>query len=199
MTREQPPADFAPPRFADPRRIGALVGLVGAMVFVWSYTPDLGDGAATSARVVVVLLVAAALVLLFGIPRWLGSFEVPTPLAMGVYGACVLGELLLIRFGSAALDDNGHASARPALIAAVVGLHFLPFAWAFRERMFSWLGTALLALGLAGLGAELAGFETSASSAAVVSGLVMAGLVAVYSAGAFAVPRRRPPESGTGR
>lgn len=189
MIWEQPPPD-APPRFADPRRLGALVGLVGSVVFVWSYSPDLDDPLPTLSRVVVVLLVLVAVVLLFVVPRWLGRFHVPTPLAMAVYVASVVGEVLLIRFGSALLDDNGHESARPALIAAVVGLHFLPFAWAFGERMFTWLGLALLGLGLAGLGAELAGFESSAVSAAVVSGLVMAGLVAVYAAGAFARPRR---------
>ncbi len=190
MTRPPPPAGFAPPRFADPRRIGALVGLVGAVVFVFSYTPDLDGRVSTIARVLVVVLVVGALVLLFAFPRWLGEFVVPTTMAMVVYGACVVGELLLIRLGTAALSDNGHGSARPALIAAVVGLHFLPFAWAFKERMFYWLGTALLGLGLAGLGAELAGFGDTASSAAVLSGLVMALLVAVYAAGLFALPLR---------
>ncbi len=179
-----------PPRFADPRRIGALVGLAGAVLFVFSYSPDLAGNVSATARVVVVLLVVAALVLLFAFPRWLGRFLIPTTTAIVVYVACVLGELLLIRLGSSALSDNGHADARPALIAAVVGLHFVPFAWAFRERMFYWLGGALIGLGLAGLGAELARFETSAPIAAVLSGLVMAGLVTLYAAGLFALPRR---------
>lgn len=187
MVREQPPADFAPPRFADPRRLGALVGLVGAVVFVWSYGPQIPSPLPALSRALVVLLVVTALVLLFVAPRWLGRFHVPTPVAMTVYTACVVGELLLIRLGSAALDDRGLGSARPALIAAVVGLHFLPFAWAFRERMFSYLGIALTGLGLAGLGAELAGVDASAAGAAVASGLVMAGLVAAYGAGAFVV------------
>lgn len=190
MSRPQPPADFEPPRFADPRRIGALVGLAGSLLFVFSYSPDLTGRVTTISRVVVVVLVAAALVLLFAFPRWLGRFLVPTTTAMVVYVACVVGELLVIRLGSLALTDNGHEEARPALIAAVVGLHFLPFAWAFRERMFYWLGTALMALGLAGLGAELAEFETSAPLAAVLSGLVMAGLISLYAAGLFALPRR---------
>ena len=189
MSRPQPPADFAPPRFADPRRIGALVGLVGAVVFVWSSSPQVDDAAATTVRVVVVALVVAALVLLFALPRWLGRFEVPSGAAIAVYLACVVGEVALIRVGSAALGDSGHASARPALIAAVVGLHFVPFAWAFRERMFTWLGTALLLLGVAGLGGELAGVDGAAPWAAVLSGLAMACLVTAYAAGAFARPR----------
>ena len=197
MTRPQPPADFAPPRFADPRRIGALVGLVGAIVFVWSSSPELGPTVSTTVRVAVVVLVVAALVLLLVLPRWLGRFEVPSGAAIGVYVACVVGELVLIRVGSAALGDHGHASARPALIAAVVGLHFVPFAWAFRERMFSWLGGALLLLGVAGLGGELAGLEDSAPWAAVSSGLVMAALVTAYAAGVFARPRT--PAVPTGR
>lgn len=190
VTRSRLPVDFAPPRFADPRRIGALVGLGGAVVFVFAYSPDLASDVTTLARVVVVLLVVAALLLLFVFPRWLGRFLVPTRVAVVVYAVCVLGEVLLLRLGSSALADNGHESARPALIATVVGLHFLPFAWAFRERMFYWLGTALMALGLAGLGAELTGFDTSAATSAVLSGLVMAGLVTLYAGGLFAVPKR---------
>jgi len=37
------------------------------------------------------------------------------------------------------------------LIAAVVGLHFIPFAWAFNERMFFWLGGLVCGLGTIGL------------------------------------------------
>ncbi|GIG29970.1 hypothetical protein [Cellulomonas marina] len=189
MTRPQPPADFAPPRLADLRRWGALVGLVGAVVFVWSYGPGLAGPLPVLARVLVVVLVVAAVVLLLVVPRWLGRFHVPTPLAMSVYVGCVAAELVLIRLGSAWLDGRGDASARPALIAAVVGLHFLPFAWAFRERMFTVLGAALVLLGGGGLVAELSGVGHAAALAAVASGLVMAALVAAYAAGAFASPR----------
>ena len=102
---------------------------------------------------------------------------------------------LLIGVGTAALHYQDYESARPALIAAVVGLHFLPFAWAFHERMFYWLGSAPVTLGVAGLGAELASFDTSASAAAVLSGLVMAGVVMAYAAGLFARSSRTSADS----
>jgi hypothetical protein len=189
LRHSQPPRGFVPRRFADPRRLGAMVGLAGAVVFVYSYTPVLDDQLSTVARVLVVLMVIAGLVLLFAIPQWLGEFVVPTTAAVLVYGVCVLGELLAIRRGSMALSDHGSIAARPALIATAVGVHFLPFAWAFREHMFYWLGGTLLVLGLAGGGAALAGLDMAAPVAAVLSGLAMAAIVTAYAAGAFSHPR----------
>ena len=68
---------------------------------------------------------------------------------MATYGACVVGELALINLGSRALTAVGHGDLRPALIAAVAGLHFIPFAWAFGERTFYWLGGLVATLGVA--------------------------------------------------
>ena len=84
------------------------------------------------------------------------------------------------------LTAVGHGDLRPALIAGVVGLHFLPFAWAFGERLFHPLGLALIVLGGTGLIAGLAGVTWAADAAAVVSGLVMLALVLLYAAGRFA-------------
>lgn len=173
----------APPRFADPRRIGALVGLVGAFVFVFSYSDGLGAAVAVIAKVLVVLLILAAVAVLFVRPRWIGPFVPPKPLAIGVYLLCVVGEFALIALGTRALIALDLAGLRPALIALVVGVHFLPFAWAFGERMFVLLGTALFLLGAAGL---LIASDTAAQVVAVASGLVMAGLVVGYGLGAFA-------------
>jgi hypothetical protein len=190
-----PEPSFAPPRFTDPRRLGAVVGLVGAFVFVHAYAPLLGDHASWLAAAGGYLLVAAALVRLLGRPAWLGTFVVPRPGAIATYLACVVGELGLLRLGSLWLTDAGREEARPALIAAVVGLHFIPFAWAFGERMFSWLGATLLVLGAFGLAAELVVDVRAAPWAAVASGWAMAVLLLGYASGVFARPRVRPGES----
>ena len=177
MTDDAP----APPRFADPRRTGALIGLAGAAVFVFSYTS--AGAAALVVRVAVVALIAATLWFLFVRPRGLGRLAPPTRVGIAVYLACVVGELALIGVGTRLLEGAGADSLRPALIALVVGLHFLPFSWAFHERMFALLGGLLVVLGGIGL------LTGAAEAMAVASGVVMAALLLGYSLGAFA--RRR--------
>ena len=175
----------SPPPFADPRRIGAVIGLVGACNFVFSYAGGIGKAPALVAKFLVSLLALTALGALFVIPKWLGPFVAPRGWAIGVYGLCVVGEIALIGTGSKWLTASDKTVLRPALIALVVGLHFLPFAWAFKERMFYVLGGALVLFGLIGL---LFGTETGALMAAVASGLVMAALISAYAWGVFARP-----------
>ncbi|PPF56483.1 hypothetical protein C5B94_03430 [Clavibacter michiganensis] len=169
-----------PPRFVDPRRIGALAGLVGAATFVFSYAGGLDDAAAVAVKVLVVVIVVATLGMLFVRPRGLGPFVPPSRVAIGVYLLCVVGELALIRVGTDALVDAGRDELRPALIVLVVGLHFLPFAWAFHERMFTWLGAMLVALGAVGL------LTAAAELVAVIAGLAMGGMLLAYALGLFA-------------
>ncbi|MWV58720.1 hypothetical protein [Rathayibacter sp. VKM Ac-2754] len=177
----------SPPPFVDPRRIGAAIGLVGAAVFVFSYTPGFADPLSIGVRLVTVAAIGAALWLLFARPRFLGEFVPPRRSRIVVYVCCVAVEFALIAVGSRLLEAEGRSDLRPALIAAVVGLHFLPFAWAFAERMFVVLGGALVVLGGAGL---LIGTGSAARGAAVASGVVMAVILVAYGAGLFA-PRAR--------
>jgi len=170
----------APPRFADPRRIGALAGLVGAVTFVFSYAGGLLPAAAVTVQVLVIVLVGATLGILFVRPRGLGRFVPPSWIAVCVYLLCVVGELALISVGTAGLLQIGREELRPALIVLVVGLHFLPFAWAFHERMFTWLGAMLVVLGALGLLTDVA------ELVAVIAGLAMAGMLLAYALGFFA-------------
>jgi hypothetical protein len=190
-----PAPDFAPPRFTDPRRLGAVVGLAGAFVFVSSDAPDPHGLLPFLVTFGAYAVIVAAVLRLFWRPRWLGTFQVPRTRQILVYLACVVGELALIRIGSLRLQADGHLDARPALIAAVVGLHFIPFAWAFRERMFYLLGGALVVLGIAGLGLQLtlqpSGDGNAARWAAVAAGWTMAVLLLAFGSGVFA---RRAPE-----
>ncbi|KQQ06008.1 MULTISPECIES: hypothetical protein [unclassified Rathayibacter] len=190
MTADRSPdprTGSTPPPLADPRRFGAVIGLVGAAVFVFSYTPGFTDPLSISVRVVTIAAIGAALWLLFARPRFLGPFVPPPRSRIIVYVCCVVAEFALIAIGTGLLESAGRSDLRPALIAAVVGLHFLPFAWAFAERMFVVLGCALVALGGAGL---LLASGSAARGAAVTSGVVMAVILVAYGAGAFA-PRAR--------
>ncbi len=169
----------------DPRRWGRLIGLIGGLVFVASYSSVFGGGVSAAAWVAGVALAMAALFSHYVRPVSLGSFTRPRPVALATYGACIVGELALIALGSRALRAVGHADLRPALIAAVVGLHFIPFAWAFGERMFFWLGGLLLVLGAVGIVAGAIGVVHAANALAVVAGLAMLVIITLYAMGRF--------------
>ena len=109
--------------------------------------------------------------------------------ALTTYAACVAGELALINLGSRVLSRTGADDLRPAMIAAAVGLHFLPFAWAFSERMFRWLGGLVGALGLAGMVAGAFLDAPVPEAAAVLAGLSMLAFVTAYASGQFAPGR----------
>ncbi|MFC3299387.1 hypothetical protein CI784_03310 [Arthrobacter agilis] len=150
---------------------------------MFSYTPGMADPLIVGARTLLVAAVAGTLWFLFASPRHLGPFTAPRGRQVGIYLLCVVTEFALIAFGTGRLTSTGNLELQPALIALVVGLHFIPFAWAFKERMFYTLGGILAVLGTVGL---LIGTQSSALGAAVASGLVMSLILLAYSLGMFA-------------
>lgn len=191
--RRYGPAAGEPPLLVDPRRWGSLIGLAGGMVFIASYSPALGSAASTIAWAAGVAGVMAALFFQYIRPAPLGLLARHRPLAFATYLGCVLAELALIAAGSRALTAAHHSELRPALIAAVVGLHFVPFAWAFHERMFLYLGVAVAAVGATGLLAGALGVPRAADALAVVAGLVMLTIITLYAQGRFAPPALESP------
>lgn len=192
-TRRYGPVAGEPPLLVDPRRWGSLIGLVGGMVFIASYASVLGPVASMMAWAVGLALVAAALFAHYVRPSSLGPLARPRPLALAAYCGCVVGELALIAAGSRALTTAGHSELRPALIAAVVGLHFVPFAWAFSERMFHYLGGSVAVIGATGLLAGALGVPHAADALAVFAGLVMLTIITLYAQGRFARPPLEQP------
>lgn len=184
--RRYGPAVGEPPVWVDPRRWGSLIGLVGGVVFIASYSPALGHAISIISGVAGLGLFGAALFAHYIRPVALGPLSRPGAARIAIYVACVLGELALINLGSQALMHAGHTDLRPALIAAVVGVHFLPFAWAFEERMFLWLGGFVATCGTLGLIAGGMGVAHAADSMAVIAGLVMLVLINLYARGRFA-------------
>ena len=162
-----------------PQVLGGLVGAVGASVFVLVNRTRLADPwPAVALALWLVALAAYAWVALLR-PRVLPDLEQPSPRAGAVYGAAVVGMLVLISGGSAVLRSTGHADLQPALVALAVGLHFLPFAAAFRAPVFRLLGAAVASVGAVGLGLGLLVGPWAAAAAAVVAGLVMLVLMTV--------------------
>ncbi len=191
MTRPAPaprygPAAGEPPLWADPRRWGSLLGLAGGLVFIVSYSAAFGRGFWIAGWVAGLALVAAGLTAHYIRPVPLGPLNRPRPVALAIYIACVIGELAAINVGSRALTAAGDEDLRPALIAVIVGLHFIPFAWAFSERMFYWLGGLVATLGAVGLVAGFVGIAHAADAAAVAAGVVMLIIINLYARGRFA-------------
>ena len=183
------PAVGEPPVLVDPRRWGGLIGLAGGLVFVTSYSPALGPVVTALSWIAALALAVTTLIGHYVRPVALGSLARPRPAALALYGACVAGEVALIAGGSMALVAADRAHLRPALIALVVGLHFVPFARAFGERMFLGLGTVLTAIGVAGLALGASVVPRAAEASAVVAGLVLLAFSAAYARGRFAPPR----------
>lgn len=180
------PAVGEPPTFVDPRRWGSLIGLAGGMWFIVGYSPALGTTISILSIVVGATLVGAALFAHYIRPVALGQSPRPGAAALLIYGACVVGELLLINLGSRVLTAAGHADVYPALVAVAVGLHFIPFAWAFKEHMFYWLGGIVATLGTIGLAAGIMGVALAADAVAVIAGLSMQVIILLYARGRFA-------------
>lgn len=192
-TQRYGPAVGEPPLWADPRRSGSLIGLAGGLVFIVSYSAGFGRVVSIGGRVIGLMLVASALMAHYLQPVSLGPLTRPRSAALATYGVCVIGELAAINLGSRALSATGHDALRPALIAAVVGLHFIPFAWAFGERMFYWLGALVATLGIVGLAAGFIGVHHAADAAAGTAGAVMLIIINMYARGRFAPPPASNP------
>lgn len=181
--------DGEPPVWADPRRWGGLIGVAGGLVFLAAYAPALGAVVSAILGTVGVVLALTVLMCHYVRPVSLGPLVRPQPAAFATYVGCVAAEVLAIGVGSEGLADAGQEHLRPALIVCVVGLHFLPLAWAFRERMFLWLGALVAALGAAELSAGRAGVDRAAEVAAAAAGLTLLVMSLMYARGLF---RRSP-------
>lgn len=181
-----------PPLAVDPRRWGSVIGLIGGLIFI-SYSGALGSTLSTTAWVIGISLFGTALFAHYVRPVSLGTFERPRPTALAIYGACVVAELALINVGTRVLTSADREALLPAMIAVVVGLHFIPFAWAFGERMFYWLGGSVAIIGAAGLMLGWANVANAAQASAVVAGLTMQVIIVLYARGRFA---RHTPAAG---
>ena len=79
-------------------------------------------------------------------------------------------------------------TAQIALVAAVVGGHFLPLARAFQAPVFWWIGGAMAVLGLAGAVVAVLGDPVAGPAGAAEAGAAM--LVIVAAQGLLASPRQ---------
>ena len=160
-------------RLWDPRGWGTAVGATGATVFVMAYRGELANPWPIVATLTWAGAFFAYAWFVFVKPRVFTETS-PVGRRAGItYLGSVIGMLVLIRVGTALLDDAGRGGLRPAVIVMAVGLHFVPFAAAFHTPMFKVLGSIMAVLGAAGLGLGWIWDGCAAAAAAVVTGVVM--------------------------
>ena len=126
---------------------GGLIGVVGGTAFLLAGQTGEAQSMLRSAAVALAVFALAAVLLR---RRTLPALPPPAPGALRVYGAAVVVMLLLFPVTRLVARAADAPTAQIALVAAVVGAHFLPFARAFDAPVFRWIGGSMLILGLLG-------------------------------------------------
>jgi hypothetical protein len=169
------------------QRLGSLIGAVGGLLFVLINAGPLGGVLSAVLRIVAVSLFAA--VIWFAVWRTRADPAGPRPPAQAwrTYWICVAFEVLAIPVGAQVL---ARVVQRPELtlvwVVFILGVHFLPFARAFRAPVFNALGLSLIGIAVVGAVVTLLTSAVAAAVTGVVAGFVLLG----FSAG-FSVVQRR--------
>lgn len=171
-----------------PQVQGSVIGMVGATFFMLISLQELPAPWPTVGYVLWACLLGACFSAVFLRRRHLPILPPPASNAGLVYGVSTLAMVALIVAsphivrGLGALTGTDGTPAQPAIVVLAVGLHFLPFATAFRAPVFGALGGGLAVVGL--LGAALGLFLGApwGAAAAVVAGALM---LVVMTADAF--------------
>lgn len=162
-----------------PSITGSIIGAVAGSAFVWVNRIRFPEPWATATL--------AAWVAAFGFYLWTvflarrAEPEAPDPRrrALGVYLASVVGMVALIGLGAWALREAARSELQVSLVVIAVGLHFLPFAWAFAAPVFRILGWLLAVLGGLGLVLGWVLEPLIAQAASVLAGLAMIVIISV--------------------
>lgn len=178
-------------RDALPARLGATVPIVGGIVFVTSYATELGEAWRWPLTIAIVVLALIALYFLWVRPSNLGPMTPPPNASfakeqarMGItYTVSVVAMIVGISLLTQLAEANGMGHLRPSIIAALVGLHFFPFAWAFRVRMIAGLAVVVSALGIIGVVGGIVAGAPWAAVFAVIAGFAQVTVVALWAAG----------------
>ncbi|MFB9314644.1 hypothetical protein [Nocardioides plantarum] len=154
-------------------RLGSLVGAVFGLVFVLVNAAGLPGALALRALAVVAFAAVVA-----ALARSTTESPAPTAGAIRTYWLCVLAEVLAIPVGAQVLTGLDEPDLVLCWVVLVVGVHFLPFARAFRAPVFTPLGLALVLLAMVGAVGVLADLDDAQLWTAVGAGFVLLAFAA---------------------
>lgn len=166
---------------------GGLIGVIGGGAFLSGGIAGLPAEHQGTLRGVAISLISFTLVVLLR-RRVLPTVPTPARGALRVYGIAVVAMLALLPVTRLVAFGLDAPTAQIALVAAVVGGHFLPFARAFQAPVFWWIGGAMAVLGLAGAVLAALGDPVAGPAGAAAAGAAM--LVIVAAQGLLASPRQ---------
>jgi hypothetical protein len=172
------------------RHVGSLVAGAFGLVYVLVNTGPLPSAAAVPLRIGAVIVFVAVLVSLRRPPPQPAA---GTPAQRAVVGPgywlVVAVEVVALVAGLRVINGVLDApQAGVAWISLVVGLHFVPLGFLFREPFFYWLAGAIAACGAIGLVLAVAG--ASKAPIAAISGVIPGALL--LASGLWGA-RRSPP------
>lgn len=156
------------------QRLGSMIGAIGGVVFVLVNAGALGSPVSIVLRIVGVVVFVATI--WYAVIRTRNHPPGPRPPAeaLRVYRLCVVAEVVAIPVGAQVLV---RMFDRPDLtlvwVVFVVGVHFLPFARAFRVPLFTGLGAALVAVAVIGGLVTVTISPAGAPLAGVTAGFVL--------------------------
>ena len=135
---------------------GALTGTIVSSAFAvaWSFWGSSGLHFFAALCVQLAATLLGLVIIISALRRLFGSApgapsQNRTLFSSRAFVVVVVAEVLAIIGGNLVLTATGQQQFRIALIAAIVGLHFVVFGRLFWSG-FSWLGAAMLAVALAG-------------------------------------------------
>lgn len=176
----------------DPRRFGVLAPVIGGIVFVNAGLAELDLSWGWVLRAVAILLAVACVLQLFLRPAALGGPERMHWSAIAIWLAGIVFMIVGVRIAGGAADAAGMEYLRPAINAAFVGAHFIPYAWAFSTRMIIPLGIGVALIGVLGVVAGIVAGPPWPAVAAILAGLVQMSIVLVWASGRILGPPPRP-------
>ncbi|GAB3650678.1 hypothetical protein [Glycomyces tarimensis] len=167
------------------RRNGVIVTAVFGFFWTVGGAGILGDGALRWTVLAAALAVAVGLIVAAVRVPSSRTRERTLPVDWGRrYNLWILFEVAFIAAAVAGLVALETTQLLPAVIAAIVAVHFLPLAAVFDEPKYRWTAYGMLAVAAAGLAALVGSFELSAAVVGFGSAAVLwATAVAIIRAG----------------
>ncbi|MDN5879383.1 MAG: hypothetical protein L0H60_07535, partial [Micrococcaceae bacterium] len=160
-------------RMGHPRVSGSVVGAVGGCAFIVVNTPALDGPWALGLRLLGLAALGLWVWAVLLRPRPLPPHPRPDRTGGIVYFGGLIAMFAIMFIGIRWLEAAGREGLEPAVVALAVGAHFLPYARAFAAPIFLWLGSVMVALGIAGLALGLTSTVVAAPAAAVAAGFVL--------------------------